>query len=182
MSQVVAVPMAARFLGDFSADVIHVEPPERGDSWRNFQAGIGGRYGVQSPINYNWEVYNRNKKGMTLDLYKEEGRAIMHKLVEQADVFVTNLRLFEQERFGVDYGTLSRINHRLIYGSVTGFGKKGPERNAPAYDVTAAWWRAGIQHMLSLPGVSVFDIPQKNSLKGTCIDRVQKDKYNASQW
>ncbi len=153
VSQVVAVPMAARFLGDFGADVIHVENPETGDSWRTFQAGTGGRGGVASNINYNWEVYNRNKKSMTLDLSKEEGKAIIHKLIKGSDVFITNLRLWEQEKFGVEYQTLREINPELIYGSVTGYGKKGPERNAPAYDVTAGWWRGGIQHMLSLPGM-----------------------------
>ncbi len=153
VSQVAAVPIAARFLGDLGADVIHVEHPVRGDSWRAFQAGAGGRYGVPSPINYTWEVYNRNKKGMTLDMSKPEGKAIIQKLAEGADVFITNLRLWELEKFGVEYETLKRLNPKIIFASLTGYGKKGPDRNAPAYDVTAAWWRAGIQHMLSLPGM-----------------------------
>jgi len=150
VSQVIAVPMAARHLADFGAEVIHVENPFTGDSWRSFQAGApGGNAGVPSEVNYNWETFNRNKRSITLDLSQERGRKILCKLVEKADVFVTNLRLWEREKFGVDYDTLRQLNPKLIYGSLTGYGKNGPDRNAPAYDHTAAWYRAGIVHMLS---------------------------------
>ena len=131
VSQVVAVPMGARHLGDFGADVIHIEHPQRGDFWRSHQAGHGGGNGVPSTVNYNWEAFNRNKKSVTLDLSTEGGREIIYKLVEKADVFVTNLRMFERERYALEYETLSRLNPKLIYGSITGLGKKGPERNLP---------------------------------------------------
>ena len=150
VSQVVAVPIAARHLADFGADVIHVENPQTGDSWRSFQAGTpGGNVGVPSDINYCWETYNRNKRGITLDLSQKTGQQILHKLVENADIFITNLRLWEREKFAVEYDTLRQLNPGLIYGSLTGYGKKGPDRNAPAYDHTAAWYRAGMAHMLS---------------------------------
>ena len=150
VSQVIAVPMAARHLADFGAEVIHVENPFTGDSWRSFQAGApGGNAGVPSEVNYNWETFNRNKRSITLDLSQERGQKILCKLVEKADVFVTNLRLWERQKFGVDYDTLRQLNPKLIYGSLTGYGKNGPDRNAPAYDHTAAWYRAGIVHMLS---------------------------------
>lgn len=150
VSQVVAVPIAARHLADFGADVIHVENPQTGDSWRSFQAGApGGNAGVPSDINYCWETYNRNKRGITLDLSQKTGQQILHKLVENADIFITNLRLWEREKFAVEYDTLRQLNPGLIYGSLTGYGKKGPDRNAPAYDHTAAWYRAGMAHMLS---------------------------------
>ena len=154
VSQVAAVPMTARHLADFGADVLHIENPATGDSWRVYQAGQGsGTTGVPSEINYNWENFNRNKRSVTIDLSQERGQEIFYKLVEQADVFVTNLRPFELERFKVEYETLSQLNPRLIYGCVTGYGRKGPDKDAPAYDATAYWTRAGLPYMLSSLGM-----------------------------
>jgi len=132
VSQVAAVPMCSRHLGDFGADVIHIENPRTGDSWRTLQAGHGGNAGLPSEINYNWENYNRNKKSMTLNIGTDAGREIFYKLIKDADVFVTNLRLYEIEKFKVSYETLKKINPRLIYGALTGFGKKGPDKDMPA--------------------------------------------------
>ena len=105
VSQVAAVPMAARHLADFGADVVHVENPTTGDSWRVFQAGVSGTgtgSGAPSEINYNWENFNRNKRGVTIDLSREGGRDIVYRMVEKADVFLTNLRLWEREKFGLE--------------------------------------------------------------------------------
>jgi len=154
-SQVAAVPMAARHLGDFGADVVHVEHPVTGDFWRGFQEAQteGGGGASPSDFNYSWEAFNRNKRSMTLNLYNENGRAIMHKMVAQADVFLSNLRPFELERFELNYKTLSKINPRLIWGNITGYGKKGPAKDHPAYDTTAYWARSGIHALFSMPGV-----------------------------
>jgi crotonobetainyl-CoA:carnitine CoA-transferase CaiB-like acyl-CoA transferase len=150
VSQVAAVPVAARHLADFGAEVIHVENPATGDFWRTYQAGQGqGKAGVPSDINYNWENFNRNKRSLTLDLSQEGGQKILYKMVETADVFLTNMRPFELERYHLEYATLSQRNRRLIYGSLTGFGKKGPEGNAPAYDTTAYWARSSVPYMMS---------------------------------
>ncbi|HUV43759.1 MAG TPA: CoA transferase, partial [Dehalococcoidales bacterium] len=120
VSQVAAVPMAARHLADFGADVIHVENPKTGDSWRGFQAGLGsGGAGAPSDINYNWETYNRNKRSLAVDLSQDEGREVIYRLVESADVFTTNLRLFEREKFKLDYDALSQLNPRLIYAGLS---------------------------------------------------------------
>ncbi len=154
VSQVAAVPMAGRHLADFGADVIHVEHPLRGDSWRVFQAGQGtGASGVPSEINYNWENYNRNKRSVTIDLSQESGREIIYKLLGKADVFLTNLRQFEQQEFGLEYDTLSPLFPRLIYGALTGHGKKGADRDIPAYDTTAYWARSGIPHRFGADGM-----------------------------
>ena len=156
-SQVAAVPMAARILGDFGADVIHIENPTTGDYWRVFQdaqSEMGGA--CPSDFNYNWENFNRNKRSCTVDLSKESGCAIIHKMVEQADVFLSNLRTFELERFKVDYETLDKINPRIIWGNVNGYGKTGPDKDLPAFDATAYWARAGIPYIMSMPGVPVY--------------------------
>ena len=152
VSQVAAVPICARHLGDFGADVIHIENPKTGDSWRVLQAGQGGNAGTACDFNYNWEAYNRNKKSVALDLSREDGQQILYRLAREADVFVTNLRLWEIEKFRVGYDILRKINPRLIYGSLTAFGKKGPDRNMPAYDTTSYWARSGLPHALTPPG------------------------------
>jgi crotonobetainyl-CoA:carnitine CoA-transferase CaiB-like acyl-CoA transferase len=155
VSQVAAVPMCARHLADFGADVLHIENAVTGDSWRNLQAGHGGGpAGIPSDIPYNWEAFNRNKRSVAIDLSKEGGRKIIYRMVEKADVFLTNLRLSERKKFQVEYGTLKALNPQVIYGSVTGHGLAGPDKDMPAYDTTVYWARSGINHLLTIPGMS----------------------------
>lgn len=141
--------MAARYLGDFGADVLHIEHPVTGDSFRVIQAGMSRITGVQSDVNYVWENYNRNKRGVTLDLSREPGQKILYRMVEGADVFLTNMRPFEKKRYQIEYSVLSRLNPGLIYGALTGYGNNGPEKDSPAYDHTAYWARSGIPHRLA---------------------------------
>ena len=156
-SQVAAVPIGARILGDFGADVIHVENPTTGDYWRVFKDATAEQGGAcPSDFDYNWENYNRNKRSCTVDLSKESGRAIIHKMVKEADVFLSNLRDFEVERFEVDYETLNKINPRIIWGNVNGYGKVGPDKGLPAYDATAYWARSGFPYVMSQPGIPVY--------------------------
>ncbi|HEY33043.1 MAG TPA: CoA transferase [Dehalococcoidia bacterium] len=156
-SQVAAVPIGARILGDFGADVIHIENPTTGDYWRVFKdAMVEQGNACPSDFDYNWENYNRNKRSCTVDLYTESGRAIVHRMVKEADVFLSNLRDFELERFQVDYETLNKINPRIIWGNVNGYGKEGPDKELPAYDATAYWARAGFPYVMSQPGIPVF--------------------------
>jgi crotonobetainyl-CoA:carnitine CoA-transferase CaiB-like acyl-CoA transferase len=153
VSQVIAAPTCARHLADFGADVIHVENAKSGDFWRNYLKDVGGTTAVPSEIDYNWEIFNRNKKGIALDLSQKDGQQILYKMVESADVFITNLRMFEREKFACSYKHLKAINPKIIYGSVTGFGSKGPEHDAPAFDQTAYWYRSGVTYVLLPPGV-----------------------------
>ena len=162
VSQVAAVPMAARHLADFGADVIHVEPPATGDSWRTFRPGAAAltpRAGEPSDtdyIDYNWESYNRNKRGVAIDLSQQDGQGIVRRLLSRADVLLTNLRLFEREKFGLEFETVHQLHPRLVYGSLTGYGKEGPDRNNPAYDTTSYWTRAGPGHLFSTPMLPPF--------------------------
>ena len=157
ISQVAAVPMSARHLADFGADVIHIERPVTGDSWRFYQRNqAAAMKAAPSSINYNWEVYNRNKRSITLDLKQESGKRILHRLIEGADVLLTNLRSFEIKRFGLEYADLSRINPRIICGTLNAYGTSGPEKDLPGYDVLAYWCRSGIANVFSFPGVPVL--------------------------
>jgi crotonobetainyl-CoA:carnitine CoA-transferase CaiB-like acyl-CoA transferase len=148
VSQVAAVPMAARILADRGADVIHVENPKMGDQFRSLLSFMSEKTGIRSDINYIWEHYNRNKKGITVDLSQEAGQAVLHRIVESMDVFLTNLRPFELKRYRMEYETLNRLNPRLVAGFLTGFGKEGPDKDMPAYDHVAYWARSGIPHRL----------------------------------
>ncbi|MFC1949336.1 CaiB/BaiF CoA transferase family protein [Chloroflexota bacterium] len=157
MGQMVAVPMASRLLGDFGADVIHIEHPIRGDTGRTVQTAAARRVGlpVEDIVPYIWEHYNRNKRGMTLDVSQEEGQQLLYKMVGTADVFLTNMRPFEIERYHLDYKTLSKLNPRLIYASLTGLGKNGADKNVPSYDHTIYWARAGFSHRLAAKGMAI---------------------------
>ena len=156
VAQWAAAPMGGRLLADLGADVIHVENPVTGDAFRFFQTtpdnpNAAGR-GVPSHVNYNWELYNINKRGITLDLGSEEGREVIYKLVEEADVFISNLRPFELEKFQLEYETLAKINPRLIFASLTGYGLTGPDKNSPGYDVISYWARAAIPYLMDALG------------------------------
>ncbi|MBW1911716.1 MAG: CoA transferase [Deltaproteobacteria bacterium] len=146
VSQVAAVPMTARILADFGADVIHVENTITGDLFRWVLAGM--ETGIKSDVNYIWENYNRNKKSIAIDLSKEAGQKILHKILEKSDIFLTNMRPFELKKFNLEYEQLNNINARLICGFLNGFGKEGNEKNMPAFDHTGYWARSGIPHRL----------------------------------
>ena len=155
-----AAPMAGRLLADWGADVIHIEHPARGDTLRDVQASAGstGTIGggavtiALSDIPYVMLNYNRGKRSLTLDLSSEQGQEIVHKLLEKADVFVSNLRPYEAEKWKLEYEGLSRVNPRLVYASLNGYGQKGEERNAPGYDAVAAWSRTGAQNLVQASG------------------------------
>ncbi len=135
VSQVAAVPIAARILGDFGADVIHVENPATGDMFRSDGDAI-------------WENFNRNKKGITLDLKQTAGQEILHRLLQASDVMLSNLRPFEQERYHLTYDELKSLNPRLVCAYLTGYGKEGPEKDMPGFDHTGFWSRSGVSHRI----------------------------------
>ena len=123
----VAGPAAAGVLGDWGADVIKIEPLS-GDPARTFQRMFGG----DMPNNPVFELDNRNKRGIALDISTPEGREIALELLDQADVFVTNVRVDALKRAGLDYDTVSARNPRLVYGQITGYGLEGQMRIARA--------------------------------------------------
>jgi crotonobetainyl-CoA:carnitine CoA-transferase CaiB-like acyl-CoA transferase len=142
----VAGPAAAGILGDWGADVIKIEPPD-GDPMRGLLSGFGA--GDVSPP---FELDNRNKRSVGLNLSTSEGRAIAGELVDRADVFVTNARPAALARAGLDHATLSVRNPRLVYAHITGYGLTGEEADRAAYDVGAFWSRAGVAAALSPDG------------------------------
>ncbi len=137
----IAGPAAATILGDFGAEVIKIEPPGTGDPYRAL-AGMPGQ--PQSPENYNWLVDARNKRSLALDLKSDAGRAILRRLVEAADVFITNMPLGVRGRLGIAHADLAALNPRLIYASLTAYGEAGDEAGKTGFDSTAYWARSGL--------------------------------------
>ena len=141
-----AAPAGCALLADFGADVIKVEPPG-GDSLRGYQAQAG----IDAPINFAFEVPNRGKKGMTLNLEQPKAREVLYRLIRGTDVFVTNLLPRRRERYGLTYQELIQHRPDLVYLSVTGYGSWGPDQNRPGYDYAAFWARSGIMALLGEP-------------------------------
>jgi glutaryl-CoA transferase len=127
MSRVLAGPFCCMMLGDHGADVIKIEPPA-GDETRTW----GPPY-VDGESTYYLGI-NRNKRSLALDLATDAGRDIACRLASSSDVLVENFRAGTMERFGLDYATLSQRNPRLIYVSISGFGRDGPYANVAGYD------------------------------------------------
>jgi crotonobetainyl-CoA:carnitine CoA-transferase CaiB-like acyl-CoA transferase len=144
----VAGPAAAGILCDWGADVVKIEPAE-GDPFRGLMASLGAEMAGTNPM---FELDNRGKRSLCLDLRSDEGRAIAHKLIAEADVFVSNQRPGALARLGLDDATLRALNPRLIYCQVSGYGPEAEDRDRAAYDVGAFWSRAGIADLLTPPG------------------------------
>ena len=150
----VAGPSCGMWLAENGADVIRVEPIDgdvvrRTEEWEQHPA---------DDFNWRWEMWNRSKRGIALDLRQEEGRQIVHKLVAQADVFLANLRPHTLQKAGLDYETLSQLNPRLIYAQITGYGSRGPGATWAAYDDLAFWARSGIGAVLGEPGETYVNL------------------------
>lgn len=141
----VAGPAAAGLMADWGADVVKLEPAG-GDPMRRVFGASSGMHDTSAPP---FNLDNRGKRSVVVDLQTERGIDIAMRLLEQADVFVTNLRPDALERLALDYPTVSKHNPRLIYATVTGYGHEGPDRARAAYDVGAFWARTGIAQMLS---------------------------------
>jgi crotonobetainyl-CoA:carnitine CoA-transferase CaiB-like acyl-CoA transferase len=143
----VAGPAAGGILADWGADVIKIEPPT-GDPARMFGRMLGIEDGISPPF----EMDNRGKRSVVLDLTTDDGRASAFELLSGADVFLTNVRPAALRRAGLDFETVAAQNPRLVYGLITGYGERGPDADRAAYDVAAFWARAGLAHLLTRPG------------------------------
>ena len=154
ITQVMAGPFCCMLLGDMGADVIKIEPPKTGDSTRH---SMGFRLkGEDSP---GFLALNRNKRSITLDLKNDADREVLYALVKTADVVVENARPGVAARLGMGYDTLSAINPRLIYASISGFGQTGPWAQRPGFDLIAQAM-SGVLSSNGFPGME----PAKNSI------------------
>lgn len=132
VSQVMAGPFCCMLLADMGADVIKVEPPHVGDQTRS---SMGFR--LKGKDSGGFLALNRNKRSIEIDLKSDAGRAAFHELVKTADVLVENGRPGVAVRLGIDYPALEKINPRLVYASISGFGQTGPWSARPGFDLIA---------------------------------------------
>src|SRR5262245_4352210 len=144
----VAVPSAAAVLADWGARVVKIEPPD-GDPLRGLAAT--GLVPYQPDVNPAFQLDNRGKRSIVLDLRQPAGREAAHRLVGRSDVFLSNLRRAKLALLGMDYPALRQVNPRLVYAGLTGYGTGGPERDRAAFDYAAFWSRAGIMASLGEP-------------------------------
>jgi crotonobetainyl-CoA:carnitine CoA-transferase CaiB-like acyl-CoA transferase len=134
-------PAAALHLADLGADVVKVERPGQGDPFRAFRGGL------YSP---HFQTYYRNKRSIALDTGRPDDRAVFNDLVASADVFIQNFRPGVAEKLGAGAATLRRLNPRLVYCAISGFGTSGPARDRPAYD-TVAQAASGFLRLMTPP-------------------------------
>src|SRR5207302_1826060 len=164
-------------------------PPGAGDPYRRRAVPLPER-----PLNPGFILDARNKQSLALDLRTEAGRAVLYRLVHDADVFITNYPPPVRTRLGITYDDLAPLNSRLIYASFTGYGETGPEANKPGFDATAWWARTGLMHLVrageaatparSLPGMG--DHPSSMGTYGAIVtalyqrERTGKGNYVSS--
>jgi crotonobetainyl-CoA:carnitine CoA-transferase CaiB-like acyl-CoA transferase len=160
LAQWVFVPVAGALLADWGADVIRVERLE-GDPYRGLAAqGIGTD---RDGVNLSLALANRGKRSIALDVQSEQGLAVMHQLLDSADVFLTSLRPGALERLGLDAESLSSRYPRLVYARGHGYGARGPDADHAGYDASAFWARGGLAHTLT-PSEREHPISQRGAM------------------
>jgi crotonobetainyl-CoA:carnitine CoA-transferase CaiB-like acyl-CoA transferase len=165
-------PSAAAVLADWGADVVKVVPPELADPMMG--TPIAGLPPKDVGVAFMWELLNRGKRCVGIDLSTDGGRDVLLDLVRRADVFITNLLPGARARYGIDPEDLLAVNEALVYARATAHGSEGPEREAGGYDHTDFWARTGIGHAASMvadefvpqPGPALGDLAAGVSMAG----------------
>ena len=158
LTRVVAGPYAGSILGDFGARVLKIEVPGRGDDARGY-----GPYENGESMYY--ANLNRNKKGITLNLKSEKGKKIFLKLVEDADILLENYRPGVMGKLGLGYEVLHKVNPRLIYGALSGFGSYGPYSQRPGYDIVSQ----GMGGLMSITGAEGGEATRSGNAMGDIL-------------
>ena len=159
VTQVMAGPFCSMLLGDMGADVIKVEPPGGGDQTRSAMG-----FKLKGTDSLGFINMNRNKRSVAVNLKSDTGRHAFYELVKTADILVENYRPGAAARLGIDYASLAKLNPRLIYASISGFGQTGPWSQRPGFDLIAQAM-GGVMSITGYPdqppakaGVPVADI------------------------
>ena len=170
-----AGPCAATILSDYGADVVKVEPLS-GDRHRTIAAG--------DPSEYSWQLTDRNRRGLALDIATPEGHAVLMEMIEQADVFLVNFSAGQIKKFNLEWETLRAINPRLVFAQISAYGNEGPDAERKAFDLTGWFARTGILDMMhekdippTLPAGGVGDHATSMTLyAGILTALIRRDK------
>ena len=176
----IAGPAAATVMSDFGAEVVKIEPPGMGDPYRRRAVP-----NPAAPLNPGFFFDAATRRASRSTCAPTPGRAVLHRLVKAADVFITNYPPPARGRLGIRYDDLEHLNERLIYASFTGYGETGPEANKPGFDATAWWARTGLMDLVragehatparSLPGMG--DHPSAMGTYGAIVTALyQREK------
>lgn len=148
------VPACGAILGEWGADVIKIEGPD-GDPVRNLVTA-----GIRSTgPRFTWEMWNRGKRAMALDLTHPDGQAIVHQLVADADVFLTSILPSQRSKLGIDVDSIRAANPEIVYASGLGQGSQGAEANKGGYDGISFWARSGAATSVTPPGGDPVGMP-----------------------
>ena len=150
MGVFVAGPAAAAVLGDWGAEVVKIENPAGGDPIRAL-VSLGLAL-IEPDVNPALELENRNKRSVAIDVTKPQGRDVVLRMLRDADVFVSNLRAAALARAGLSYEDVKKVNPRVIYATLSGYGTRGPDKDRAAFDYAAFWARTGAMGSLGEPG------------------------------
>ncbi len=182
LTRTLAGPFCTMLLGDMGADVIKIEEPEKGDetrSWTPFWNGESTQF----------LSFNRNKRSLSLDLKTEEGIEIVSKLAAGADVMIESFRSGALDRMGLGYEAISRLNPRIVYCSVSGYGRTGPMADMPGYDLIIQAY-SGLMHLTGEPdglpqrvGFSLVDLFAGMMAFGSVVTALRhRDRTGEGQW
>ncbi len=148
----IASPIACRLLADWGAEVIAIDSTTKKPQMVEARAREKAyARTVQSDIDYSAQTLQSNKRNLILNLTTDGGREIIYKLIKNSDVFVSNFRPYELEKFKLEYETVNKFNPKLIYANLTGYGRKGADKNLPGFG-SCLDARAGVLHAMQVPG------------------------------
>jgi crotonobetainyl-CoA:carnitine CoA-transferase CaiB-like acyl-CoA transferase len=138
----VFVPIAGGVLHEWGADVVKIEHPETGDPYRSLVTA--GLHTAHNGIDASFQLTNRGKKSVSIDLKQQQGRELLYRMLKDFDVFLTNMRPDARRRLQIDVEHIRAHNPAVIYVRGSGFGARGPDVQRAGYDATAYWMRSGI--------------------------------------
>ena len=163
LANYVAAPIVCRICADLGAEVIKLEG-RGGDAWRATSMGHTHTGHDENPL---FDIFNVGKKSISLNLKSDEGKEVFHKLLENADILVTNTRHQSLVKLGLDYESLKDKYPRLIYATLTGYGYEGPDCNAPGFDNIAFWSRPGFSADMSIDAPGSYPVNSRYAMGDT---------------
>ncbi len=142
------VPSAGAVLSDWGANVVRVVHPDYMDPLTNNKS-IAGLPDIDIGVSFMWEILNRGKRSVGIDLATPEGHEVLMRLVEDADVFLTNFRTKARKKLKIDIDDIRAVNPKIIYSRGTGHGPRGPQADNAGFDHSSFWARSGMAHAAS---------------------------------